>query len=37
LLTLARLGKATASRLVLAVPGWLALGAGAVVLVVSEF
>jgi hypothetical protein len=36
LLTLARLGKSTASRLLLAVPGWLALGAGVVVLVVAE-
>jgi hypothetical protein len=36
LLTLARLGKNTASRLLLAIPGWLALGAGAVVLVLAE-
>lgn len=37
LLTLARLGKRTTSRLALAVPGWLALAAGAAVLVVAEF
>lgn len=36
LLTLARLGKSTSSRLVLAIPGWLALAAGAAVLVLAE-
>lgn len=36
LLTLARLGRTTASRLLLAIPGWLALGAGTAVLIVTE-
>jgi hypothetical protein len=36
LLTLARLGKNTSSRLILAVPGWLALAGGAVILVLAE-
>ena len=37
LLTLARLGKSVPSRLVLAIPGWLALAGSAVFLVVGEF
>ena len=36
LLTLARLGKTTASRLILAVPGWLCLAGGIIALVVAE-
>jgi hypothetical protein len=36
LLTLARLGKTTASRLILAGPGWLCLAGGVIVLVVAE-
>ena len=36
LLTLARLGKTTSSRLVLAVPGWACLVGGVVVLVMAE-
>jgi hypothetical protein len=36
LLTLARLGKSTASRLILAVPGWLCLIGGTLVLVIAE-
>ena len=36
LLTLARLGKPTSSRLVLAVPGWVCLVGGIVVLVMAE-
>jgi hypothetical protein len=36
LLTLARLGKSTASRLVLAVPGWVALIGGAIFLGMTE-
>ncbi len=36
LLTLARLGKTTASRLVLAIPGWIALFGGAALLAYLE-
>jgi Tfp pilus assembly protein PilX len=36
LLTLARLGKSTGSRLILAVPGWLCLAGGTLVLVIAE-
>jgi hypothetical protein len=37
LLTLARIGKSTPSRLILAVPGWACLIGGAVVLISAEF